>query len=255
MKVTLLQTDILWAQPEANILRADQLLRAHEGSSLYVLPEMWATGFATEPKGIAADVQQNTALEWMQQTARRLGCAVCGSLAVRCADGSYRNRHYFCTPADTVFYDKHHLFSYGHEDRYYTAGNDRCIVEWQDCRFFLLTCYDLRFPVWSRYTRDEPFDVMVCVANWPQSRQMAWEVLTRARAVENQSYMVAVNRVGDDSYSHYLGQSRVVDSCGNILCQCADDEADALTFDLDLTTLHSARQRFRVLDDADNFSL
>lgn len=255
MKVTLLQTNIVWAQSEENIRHADALLRTHEGSSLYVLPEMWATGFATEPEGIAADEQQNAALEWMRQTARRQNCAVCGSLAVRCADGTFRNRHYFCTPQTVTFYDKHHLFSYGHENRYYTAGDHRCIVEWQGCRFLLLTCYDLRFPVWSRYRPDAPFDVMVCVANWPQSRQTAWEVLTRARAIENQSYMVAVNRVGDDHYSHYSGQSRVVDSRGNILCQCADDATDVLTFDLDLTALQTDRRRFRVLDDADHFIL
>ena len=253
MKVTLLQTDIAWAQPEENIRRADTLLRAHEGSDLYVLPEMWATGFATEPEGIAADEQRNAALDWMQQTARRLDCAVCGSLAVRCADGTYRNRQYFCTPADTFFYDKHHLFSYGHEDRYYTAGQQRLTVEWRGCRFRLVTCYDLRFPLWSRYTPADPYDVLVCVANWPESRQTAWEVLTRARAIENQCYMVAVNRVGDDQYSHNLGQSRVVDARGDVLCQCADHVVDTVTFDLDLAALRSARQRFRVLDDADKF--
>jgi predicted amidohydrolase len=116
-----------------------------------------------------------------------------------------------------------------------------------------VTCYDLRFPLWSRYTPDEPYDVLVCVANWPESRQTAWEVLTRARAIENQCYMVAVNRVGDDQYSHYLGQSRVADVRGNVLCQCADHVVDAVTFDLDFTALQSARQRFRVLNDADKF--
>ena len=255
MKITLLQTDIAWAQPAENISRADALLRTHAGSDVYVLPEMWATGFATEPEGIAEAEETCRSLAWMRRTALEHDCAVCGSLAVRCADGTYRNRQYFCTPGDVAFYDKHHLFSYGHEDRFYTAGSCRRVVEWRGCRFLLVTCYDLRFPLWSRYTRESPFDAIVCVANWPQSRQTAWEVLTRARAIENQCYVLAVNRVGDDHYSHYSGRSRVADPRGNILCQCAADAADAVTLDLDLAALQSARDRFRVLDDADPFRL
>lgn len=255
MKVTLLQTNIDWAFPEANIRRADALLRANAGSDLYVLPEMWATGFATEPEGIAEAEFSSLALRWMQAAAAEHHCAVCGSLAIQAADGTFRNRHYFCTPDGLSYYDKHHLFSYGHEDRFYTAGQQRCIVEWRGCRFLLITCYDLRFPVWSRYTAEAPFDVMIAVANWPQSRQTAWEVLTRARAIENQCFLLGVNRVGDDQYSHYQGASRVVDARGNMVCLCADDVEQALTVTLDLESLQTARQRFRVLDDADSFNL
>lgn len=255
MKVTLLQTDIEWAQPEANIRRADALVRANGGSDLYVLPEMWATGFATEPEGIAEAEEESLALRWMRDTAREHDCAVCGSLAVHCADGSFRNRHYFCTPNGVFYYDKHHLFTYGHEDRFYTAGRERCIVEWRGCRFLLVTCYDLRFPVWSRYTDEAPFDVILVVANWPQSRQTAWEVLTRARAIENQAYLVGVNRVGDDHYSHYQGASRVVDARGDIIAQCTDDEEQALSVTLDLEGQRTMRERFRVLSDADAFRL
>ena len=255
MKVTLLQTDIEWAQPEVNIRRAEALLRANGGSDVYVLPEMWATGFATEPEDVAEAEDASAALRWMRRVASEQQVAVCGSLAVRCADGTYRNRHYFCTPDGVSFYDKHHLFSYGHEDRFYTAGQQRCVVEWRGCRFLLMTCYDLRFPVWSRYTLAEPYDAIIAVANWPQSRQTAWEVLTRARAIENQAYLIGVNRVGDDAYSHYQGASRVVDARGDIVGRCADDVEQALTIDFDLAALQSARQRFRVLDDADIFNL
>lgn len=255
MKVTLLQTDITWSQPEVNIRRADALLRANGGSDLYVLPEMWATGFATEPEGIAEAEDGSFALQWMREVARECGCAVCGSLAVRCADGSFRNRHYFCTPDALFFYDKHHLFTYGHEDHFYTAGQQRCIVEWRGCRFLLVTCYDLRFPLWSRYTAEAPFDVILVVANWPQSRQTAWEVLTRARAIENQSYLVGVNRVGDDCYSHYQGASRVVDARGDVVGLCADNVEQAITIELNLDAQRTMRERFRVLDDADSFRL
>ena len=255
MKVTLLQIDIAWAQCGENIRRADALLRAHLGSDVYVLPEMWSTGFATEPEGIAELESVSPSLRWMQAAALEHHCAVCGSLAVQTADGAYRNRHYFCTPDGVSFYDKHHLFTYGHEDRFFTAGQQRCLVEWRGCRFLLVTCYDLRFPVWSRYTAEAPYDVMIVVANWPQSRQTAWEVLTRARAIENQCFLLGVNRVGDDQYSHYQGQSRVVDERGNILGQCVDDVEQVLTVDLNLEALRSVRQRFRVLDDADSFEL
>ena len=255
MKVTLLQTDIKWAQPEVNIHRVDALLRANGGGDLYVLPEMCATGFATEPEGIAEAEEESLALQWMRETARECSCAVSGSLAVHCADGTFRNRHYFCTPDGLSYYDKHHLFTYGHEDRFYTAGRERCIVEWRGCRLLLVTCYDLRFPLWSRYTAEAPFDVILAVANWPQSRQTAWEVLTRARAIENQAYLVGVNRVGDDHYSHYQGASRVVDARGDIVGACAHDNEQALTLTLDLDGLHTMRERFRVLDDADPFTL
>ncbi len=271
MKVTLLQTDIRWAQPEENIREARRLLQLQPGSDLYVLPEMWSTGFATQPEGIAADEEHNPALLWMQQEACRRWCAVCGSLAVRCADGTYRNRHYFVDghadglsadglSADgckagcrTLYYDKHHLFTYGHEDRYYTAGRMPTIVQYAGFRLLLLTCYDLRFPVWSRYADGREFDAIVLVANWPQNRQAAWQILTRARAVENQCYMLAVNRVGDDRYSHYQGASCVVDCYGKTLGHCSVDCVDTLTVELDLAELQRRRQKFRVLDDRDPF--
>lgn len=255
MKFTLLQTDIQWASHEENIRRADALLRSEKDSDVYVLPEMWATGFATEPEGVAEMEESSAALRWMRETAVERHCAVCGSLAVRVADGSYRNRFYFCTPDDVYYYDKHHLFTYGREHLYYTAGQERRVVVFRGHRILLVTCYDLRFPIWSRYTEDTPFDIIICVANWPRSRHTAWEVLTRARAIENQCFLIGVNRVGSDQYSHYQGFSRVVSPVGDILCQCVSDTEQALTIDLDINDIRSMRDRFRVLDDADRFHL
>ncbi len=257
MKVTLLQTDIIWAQPEQNISQARHLLVAHPGSDLYVLPEMWSTGFATEPEGIASSEEANSALEWMQSEARQRRCALCGSLAVRTLDGTYRNRHYFVDGRSSLvtYYDKHHLFTYGHEDRYYTPGSQPVVVSYAGFRLMLLTCYDLRFPVWSRYTQQRPYDAIVIVANWPQHRQAAWQVLTRARAVENQCYLIGVNRVGDDRYSHYVGASCVIDCYGKTMLQCSQDQVQVATVDLDLTELQRRRQKFRVLDDSDAFNL
>ncbi len=253
MKVTLLQTDIRWAQPDDNIREAQRLLSENEGSDLYVLPEMWSTGFATEPEGVAADETDHAALEWMLQAANDHHCALCGSLAVRLKDKTFRNRHYFVDGRDGTisFYDKRHLFTHGHEARYYTAGDMRKVVSYGGFRFLLLTCYDLRFPVWSRYANDNSYDAIILVANWPESRQTAWEVLTRARAIENQCYMIAVNRVGDDQFAHYAGSSCVVDCFGKTLAQCAYNTVEALTVDIDRSELQRRRAKFRVLDDRD----
>ena len=253
MKVTLLQTDICWGDVPANIKQAEALIDASEDSDLYVLPEMWSTGFATQPEELAHDVNHNEALQWMRSVTIKRKCAISGSLAVRLEDGSYRNRHYFVDGRNQqeVFYDKHHLFTYGGEDKYYTAGQSHTIIEYEGFRILLLTCYDLRFPCWSRYADKLEYDVIVVVANWPESRQSAWQILTRARAIENQSYLIGVNRVGDDEYSHYTGCSCVIDSIGGTLGQCHRNQVETLTVELSLSELHRRREKFRVLDDRD----
>lgn len=253
MKVTLLQTDICWGDVPANIKQAEALIDASEDSDLYVLPEMWSTGFATQPEELAHDVNHNEALQWMRSVTIKRKCAISGSLAVRLEDGSYRNRHYFVDGRNQqeVFYDKHHLFTYGGEDKYYTAGQSHTIIEYEGFRILLLTCYDLRFPCWSRYADKLEYDVIVVVANWPESRQSAWQILTRARAIENQSYLIGVNRVGDDEYSHYTGCSCVIDSIGGTLGQCHRNQVETLTIELSLSELHRRREKFRVLDDRD----
>lgn len=252
MKVTLLQTDIRWARPDDNIREAQRLMDSAPGSDLYVLPEMWSTGFATQPEGIAHPESNNTALQWMVAAAQRHHCAVSGSLAVRLADGHYVNRHYFIDgrSGHQVVYDKHHLFTYGHEDECYTPGNSHSIVEYAGFRLLLLTCYDLRFPCWSRYATGREYDAIILVANWPDSRQEAWQVLTQARAIENQCYFVGVNRVGDDAKCHYIGGSVAVGVTGHVIARCGEGQ-EALTVTLDKEELDFRRRKFRVLDDRD----
>lgn len=253
MKVTLLQTDICWACPEKNIRAVQLLMDGNSGSDLYVLPEMWSTGFATEPEQVAHEAADNEALRWMQQTASSRQCAISGSLAIRLADGTYRNRHYFVDGRTGAlsYYDKHHLFTYGGENRYYTPGQKHAVVNYGGFRLLLLTCYDLRFPCWSRYADGREYDAIVVVANWPESRQSAWQLLTRARAIENQCYLIGVNRVGDDHYSHYAGASAVIDPIGRTLGQCRKHVAEALTVEINYAELQRRRQKFRVLDDRD----
>ena len=249
----MLQTNISWANPDENIRQAQQLMDEAPDGDLYVLPEMWSTGFATEPEGIAAEEADNAALKWMLQTAKERQCAISGSLAVKAEDGSFRNRHYFIDgrAGKTYFYDKHHLFSYGGEHLAYTPGQAHTIVNYMGWRLLLLTCYDLRFPCWSRYADGLEYDAVICVANWPSSRQSAWQLLNRARAIENQCYMIGVNRVGDDQRCHYIGASAVIDVTGRTVAQCRLGVPQALTCDIQLEELQRRRTKFRVLDDSD----
>lgn len=257
MKVTIIQLDIVWCQPEKNIRKAEFLINQQSGSDLYVLPEMWSTGFATEPFDIAEDEANCQALKWMRQTACDRHCAISGSLAVKTTDGKYKNRHYFVDGRSEYgnsfvsHYDKHHLFRYGKEDLYFEAGEENTIVTFMDRRFLLLTCYDMRFPMWSRYTDNRQYDAIICVANWPVSRQNAFQILTRARAIENQAFLIACNRVGNDQYCHYYGQSAIISPIGKTLAQCMPDRESAVMFEIDFDVLDHQRSKFRVLDDRD----
>lgn len=253
MKVVMLQTDICWAKSDENVRHAQQLMADAPDGDLYVLPEMWSTGFATQPEGVACPESDNDALRWMQQTAQTQQCAISGSLAVTADDGTYRNRHYFVDgrAGETYYYDKHHLFSYGGENQFYTSGQQHTIVNYMGFRLLLQTCYDLRFPCWSRYADGREYDAIICVANWPSSRQSAWQLLLRARAIENQCYMIGVNRVGDDKKCHYIGASAVIDVTGHTLAQCRLGVPQALMCDIRMDDLQRRREKFRVLDDRD----
>lgn len=255
MKVTILQLDIAWGDPEENIRRAEQLMSQQPASDLYVLPEMWSTGFATEPTDIAEDESNSISLEWMKTTAHQQQCAISGSLAIRTTNGIYKNRHYFVDGRKETIshYDKHHLFRYGGEDRFYEPGEEHTIVEYMGFRLLLLTCYDLRFPVWSRYADQLQYDAIIAVANWPESRQNAWHILTRSRAIENQAYFIACNRVGNDPYSHYRGMSAIISPIGKTLAACPANEPSTASFLLDLESLRTKRAKFKVLDDRDKF--
>ena len=269
MRTVLLQTDIAWADPQENIRRLERLMAdSNEPTkgTLFVLPEMWATGFCVEPEGIAEDEERSVALAWMKATARSKDCAISGSLAISCPTGAgeritYRNRHYFVTPDAITYYDKHHLFTHGHEDQRFTAGEEAVVVTWQGMRLLLQTCYDLRFPVFARYGRSIRtshvsqsssllYDAIIYVANWPEKRQLAWDTLIRARAIENQCFVVAVNRVGSDPSCHYAGGSAIIDPLGRTIASC-DDTKQWAEAPLTADAIASMRSRFRVLDDRD----
>ena len=203
MKITILQLDTKWNSPDFNISEAERLLATAPKSDLYVLPETWTTGFAPHPEGIAEEEPQSVI--WMQNTARRMDAALCGSIAIH-HDGVFRNRCYFCTPDGSSYtYDKE----------------------------------------WCRYRGD--YDAMLCVANWPEQRIAAWDVLTRARAIENQCLVVAANRSGNDPSNHYSGHSAIIDAWGNVLAADERHTATAITANFDLEEQQMFRQKFPVL--------
>ena len=254
MKISLLQSNIVWGNPTANQEKLDEILWGLEKSDLYVLPEMFSTGFAVEPKGVAE--ADESSLAWMKKMATELKGAVCGSVATEITSEAgaktFHNRFYFVKPnGDVAFYDKRHLFTYADEHRHYTRGDERVVVEFRGCRFLLQVCYDLRFPCFSRNHDKVPYDCALYVASWPTSRLAVWDTLLHARAIENQCYVAGVNRIGEDKSGHYCGGTMLIDPYGNTAAACPLDEDSAITIELDLQRLRDFRRKFPVLKDAD----
>lgn len=251
MKITLVQQDIEWADVAKNRQTAEKMIMEAERSDLYILPEMWSTGFATSPEGIAESDEGS--LLWMMNLANRIDAAIAGSVATE-EDGKYYNRFYFVKPeGDYVFYDKKHLFTYGGENNHYSAGGKKVIVEWRGVTFLLQVCYDLRFPVFSRngISEENKYDVAIYVASWPQSRRLPWDVLLRARAIENQCFVCGVNRVGRDKYCEYDGGSIIIDPYGKDVVACEDSKAETKSAEIDIDRLRHFREKFPVLKDMD----
>lgn len=251
MKLVLLQTDIVWGNPDANIRNAEAAMSRHPGADLYVLPEMFSTGFATVPDGIAEEAP-SVSLEWMKKYSADHDCAIYGSIALH-ENGKFYNRGYFVKPDGSVEqYDKHHLFSNGGEGKYFTPGAERKIVEFRGVRFLLLICYDMRFPVWIR-CRDD-YDVILCCANWPKVRQYAWDMLCTTRAMENQAYLVGVNRTGMDPEIEYEGGSAIVQPLGYVADRLVKETGE-IEAEIDMDFLRHQRESFTALKDADKFEL
>ncbi|MDO4949984.1 MAG: amidohydrolase [Bacteroidales bacterium] len=248
MKVVILQQDIVRANPSANLSKLDAMLRDVLEVDLVVLPEMFTTGFETDMSRLAESMDGPT-VRWMRELALHRQCAVCGSLVVR-EDGKCFNRMVWVDRnAGVSIYDKRHLFSYAAEEKTFSAGRNRVVVESGGVRLLLQVCYDLRFPVWSRNAGD--YDVAVYVANWPESRQQAWNVLLKARALENQCYVIGVNRVGEDGRCKYVGGSVVVNPYGEVIARCQDGMEMWRSSEIDMDMLATFRSKFPVLKDRD----
>jgi omega-amidase len=254
MKVTIVQPSTVWENKEANLINLEQLLFNHyEMTDLVVLPEMFTTGFSLNA-GTLAEQQDGRTKDWLYSLVLRGKFAICGSFIV-ISGSNYYNRFLFIdTENGSYSYDKRHLFGVAGETKVFTHGNKREIINYCGFRIFPIICYDLRFPVWCR-NRGE-YDLLICVASWPDVRRDAWKSLLRARAIENQCYVVGVNRTGTDNEGYnYAGDSVIIDPAGKILVQVDDYEQGSATADISLTELQSFRERLPFLKDSDDFEI
>jgi omega-amidase len=254
MNIAIVQPDIRWKESATNLLKYSEMLnRLTSPVDLVLLPEMFTTGFCTEPFDIAEEMDGDS-VRWMKETAKLLNSAIAGSLIIR-QDGLYYNRLVIATPENTVqWYDKRHLFRIAGEEEHFTGGSERLIIRLGEWRVAFQICYDLRFPVWARNRND--YDLLVYAANWPEARNDVWNTLLRARAMENLCYVGGVNRVGVDGNGiSYSGESMLVDAKGNVCGTFGPSEEAVKTFTISLDELHEFRTKFPVWKDWDKFSL
>lgn len=253
LNITLIQPEIFWEDRDANLKQYAEMINGiQEKKEVIVLPEMFPTGFSMRPEALAETMDGPT-VQWMREICRKQRCILTGSIIIE-EEGNYFNRMFWMQP-DGIFgtYDKRHLFAFAGEDEHYTAGEKRFIASVKGWKIYLQVCYDLRFPVWARNQPDNPYDVFINVANWPQKRSLAWKTLLQARAIENQCYAVGVNRVGTDGNGYfYSGDSSVFGPLGETIFQ-ETEKVCIQTISLSRKPLEEARNHFPFLKDADSF--
>lgn len=261
LRVSIIQGDTRWHDPAGNRAYYGDLIAPLKGlTDLVVLPETFTSGFSNDAIG-DAETMDGPTVAWIREQAAQLDAAVTGSVQLRTEEGVF-NRMLFATPdGNLVRYDKRHLFSFAKENERYAAGRERVTVQWKGWSILLQVCYDLRFPVFSRNRIDAErpglpdYDLALYVANWPAVRAYPWKTLLRARAIENLSYVVGVNRVGTDGNGHdYSGDSAVIDFLGQPVSECTDQQI-VTTTTLQADALHAHRERFPAMLDGDRFSL
>lgn len=273
LTITTIQADLQWEDKTANLRRLEEKIDSIGApTELVVLPEMFSTGFSMRPETLAETMEGPT-VDWMRKTAARKKIILTGSIIIE-EGGLYFNRLLWMLPNGQYgYYDKRHRFAYAGENDCYTAGQKRLIASVKGWRVQLLVCYDLRFPVWSRQNPASPsdtpaaapsealgkavleYDLIIYVANWPERRSHAWKTLLQARAIENQAFVIGVNRVGDDGHKIYhSGDSLIVDPLGEILYQGAAKE-EVFTITLQKEQLEAIRNRFPFWKDADHFNI
>lgn len=253
MNIAMLQADLLWEDVTGNLQRFEKKLAAIRGADMIVLPEMFASGFTMEGKeAVAARYDEIEA--WLRARAAERDALVMGSTACR-VDDRYYNRLVAAFPdGTTLYYDKRHCFTMGGERAHFSGGRERLTFTFRGVRVAAFICYDLRFPVWSRNT--DGYEVAVYVANWPRSRRDAWRTLLQARAIENQCYVVGVNRVGEDGQGIvYSGDSVLVSPRGELYAACYPGREWTRQTEVDMEALRDFRRRFPVLEDRDEFKI
>ncbi|MEI9954936.1 MAG: nitrilase family protein [Ferruginibacter sp.] len=274
LTITTIQSNLIWEDKEANMQMLQKKIDSiEEKTEIVVLPEMFTTGFSMNTEALAETMEGET-VEWMKMVSNKNGIVLTGSAIIKEGDKFYNRLIWMLPNGQYGYYDKRHLFAYGDEDQHYSAGNKRLIASVKGWKINLQVCYDLRFPVWARQKVDristtldaeqKPFDyaqgeaeydLLIYVANWPERRSHAWKTLLCARAIENQCYVVGVNRVGDDAKNiHYSGNTLVIDPLGQVLYHMADEE-DVNTITLSKEKLNEVRTKFPFLNDADDFTI
>lgn len=255
LTVSLIQSNLFWEEKNANLKMFEQKIEGiREKTEVVILPEMFSTGFSMKPEGLSETMDGPT-IQWMQKLAIKKKIILTGSLIIH-EEEQYFNRIIWMLPnGNFATYDKRHLFSYAGEHNHYTSGNKKLIASVNGWKINLQICYDLRFPVWARQSKDSTaqYDLLINVANWPAKRSTAWKTLLQARAIENQAFVIGVNRVGEDGNHHvYEGDSMIVDPLGEIIYQ-KNKEEDIFTYTLHKETIQEIRNHFSFLNDADTF--
>lgn len=255
MKAAVIQPDIQWKSPEANRERIERMIAEEcRGADITVLPEMFNTGFSMSPSKIAEKMNGET-VKWMSTAAEKYGTAIAGSIAIE-ENGRYYNRFLFAMPDSNLFHsDKRHLFRMAGEDKVYSEGENKLIIEYKGWKILPQVCYDLRFPVWSRNTAKDPYDLVIYTASWPADRAFAWNALCPARAIENQCYALCCNRTGNDPRLHYNGDSAIYDFLGKKIAESEKDTEGVIVADLYLDKLSDFRKKFPAWMDADEFTI
>ena len=253
MKIALIQSSLFWENPTANRNYFEEKINAiSEQVDLIVLPEMFTTGFTMNPEAVAETMEGETIM-WLQSLSKAKNSAITGSLIIK-ENNNYYNRLAFVFPSGEIqFYDKRHLFTLAGEDKVYSSGKEKLIVDYLGWKICPLICYDLRFPVFARNI--EEYDVLIYVANWPKTRISAWDILLKARSVENMCYTIGVNRIGfDDNNFEYVGHSQTVDFLGNSVLEPQEIEG-VFIVELNKEKLLETRKKLGFLNDRDSFEL
>ncbi|WP_207924623.1 nitrilase family protein [Pedobacter changchengzhani] len=255
LKVTVFQAYVFWENIEKNLknLTLRLSMGVREKTDLIVLPEMFNSGFSMNAAALAEEMDGKT-MQWMEKMARLYDCVVTGSLIIKDGDKYYNRLIWMDKNGEYKHYDKRHLFGLGDEDKNYDQGKDKLIVELKGWKIRLAICYDLRFPVWLRNV-DQEYDILLLVASWPDKRSSHWRALIPARAIENQCFVIGVNRVGHDGNQIYhSGHSMCIDPYGKTVYYKPEDE-DLYTFSINYEELILNRRQFPFLKDADQFKI
>ena len=254
LNITVVQPDIVWEDKDANLRMYEGLIvGVQEKKEVIALPEMFSTGFSMAPEKLA-ELMDGATVQWMKDIAKKHRCILTGSAIIE-DNGQYYNRLLWVQPDGQLgYYDKRHLFAYANEDQHYSPGSKKLITQVKGFRICPLVCYDLRFPAWSRNQGDE-YDVLLYVANWPERRSLAWKTLLQARAIENQCYVVGVNRVGKDGKDiNYSGDSSIFDPMGEMLWR-SSNEVVTQTITLSKDRITEVRNQLPFLKDADKIMI